>query len=164
MYDSTSAAEPDATAKSPRSRRPLIIGGLTVLVAGAVTAAFILGRSSTPTAPIASTVQATSAEASPTPTVEATAPDSSECSAFADAYNNQVGPVLKGNGTTGNVYMTEITDAFNALAATVVTATDPYSQTIYKDAAAVAAEPSSLMVIDTFESDLPTFLKQCNMH
>ena len=113
--------------------------------------------------PAASATSA-SASASQSPTVAATSPASSECTSFAQVYNSQVGPVLKGNGATGDVYLTEIKDAFTALAATVSGATDPYSQTIAADAEAVAAAPSSYTALGTFNTDLATFLKVCGMN
>lgn len=100
---------------------------------------------------------------SASPTAPATAPAADECSAFAQAYNGTVSPVLKGTGATGNVYLTQMTDAFNTLAGTVSSAQDAYSQTIAKDASAVAADPTSLSALATFNGDLPQFLKACGM-
>jgi hypothetical protein len=133
-------------------------------LAAAVLACGLLlaGCGSPGTSPIAAT---SSAAASPSPTVAATAPAPGECSSFAQAYNGKVSPVLASPAPGGNadVYSTEMTDAFNALAATVSSATDPYSQTIAKDAAAVAAEPTSYTALGTFNTDLAAFLKACGM-
>lgn len=94
--------------------------------------------------------------------VDTTAPASDECTAFAQDYNANVSPVLKGNGVTGDAYATEMTDVFNALAA-ILTGPDPYSETVRKDALAIAADPSSYAGMATFTTDLSQFLSQCGM-
>lgn len=108
--------------------------------------------SSTPTPPAAATTTSAAVVASPT----------SDCSAFAQDYNTDVAPVLKGNGVTGNAYMTEMTDAFTKLAATL-TGTGPYSETLRKDALAVAADPTSYTALAAFNTDLQPYLSQCGM-
>src|SRR5258708_7333899 len=105
MYDTTPATEPEATPKPPRNRRPLVIAASVVLVAGALAAAFTLGRSSGPTGPAAAAVTSAAA-ATLSPSIVATTPSASECTAFANAYNTDVGPVIKGTGATGNLYLT----------------------------------------------------------
>lgn len=162
MYDTTPVTEPDTTPQKPHHRRPLIIILSAVLVAGALAAAFTLGRSSGPVAPAAAAVTSAAA-ATLSPTIAATAPSASECTAFANAYNTNVGPVLKGTGASGNVYLTQLKDAFSALNVTVEYGSDPYSQTIGTDIQAVAADPTSLTAMAAFETDLATFLKQCGM-
>lgn len=131
--------------------------------AGALACGLLLAGCGSHVAP--PTATSTSAPASPTVAAFATAPASSECASFAQVYNGQVGPVLKGpgGGGGGNVYLTEITDAFQALAATVSAASDPYSQTIAKDAQAVAVDPTSLGALATFNTDLAAYLKACGM-
>lgn len=139
----------------------------TLALAAAVTTGIstlaACGSSGAPAAATTTSTTPAAATTSASPTAPATAPDTPTCKAFADTYNSTVGPVLKGGGATGNVYLTEITDAFTALAGTLADATDPYSQTIAKDARAVAAAPTSYTALGTFNADLPAFLKQCGM-
>jgi hypothetical protein len=101
--------------------------------------------------------------APPSPTAPATAPDSDQCQAFAQVYNSQVSPILNSKPAAGdgNVYFTKLADAFTALANSLSGATDPYSQTIVKDAQAFAADPSSYTALGAFNTDLQAFLKQC---
>jgi hypothetical protein len=108
----------------------------------------------------AASVSTPPAATSPAP--DPTAPAPSECTDFAQVYNTKVSPVLKGTGATGDVYLTEMTDAFNTLAA-ALTGPDPYSETVRKDALALAADPSSYEALVAFNTDLPQYLTQCGM-
>jgi len=151
------AAEP---AQRRRGRRTLLIAAAVavVLAAGIGIGVAASGSSSSPV-PVAAAVPASTSAA---PSVAATAPAADECTRFAQVYNGQVGPVLKAPGG-GDVYLTQLTDAFTALAATVSGATDPYSQTIAADADAVAAAPTSYAAMGTFNTDLADFLTSCGM-
>lgn len=133
------------------------------VILAATLAAATLGGCGSKTGPVAAASTPPATSASPTPTIAPTAPASAECTAFAQAYNSSVSPVLKGTGATGNVYLNQLTDAFTALAGTAASGTDAYSQTITTDARAVAADPTSLGALATFNTDLAQFLKACGM-
>ena len=121
----------------------------------------ISGCSSTPaTAPVADT-SATTITAPSRPAAAAASPSTSECTAFAQAYNAGVTPIL--NATGGTDYMAQLTDAFTTLAATVASSPDPDSQTIHADALAIAADPSSYTAMGQFQTDLTTFLGACGI-
>jgi hypothetical protein len=139
--------------------RRAIITAVTIAATGLLTASC----SNDPASSAAAASITASTEAPASPTAALTAPASDVCSSFEQVYNAQVGPVMNGTGATGNYYLTQLTDAFNALAATV-TGSDVYSQTIRSDALAVAEDPSSYTAMGTFATDLPQFLASCGMH
>lgn len=116
---------------------------------------------SSPAEPTAASSTAAS-ETATSPTAAPTAPAADACANFEQVYNAQVGPVMNGTGAKGNYYLTQMTDAFNALAATI-TGSDVYSQTIRNDVLAVATDPSSYTAMGTFATDLPQFLASCGM-
>jgi hypothetical protein len=139
------------------------IGSGVVGVAAVAAAALLTGCASAP--PAAAPPSAPAVASSAEPATAATAPAASECSSFAQVYNDDVGPMLstRAPGDNVDIYFTKLSDAFNALAATTSSADDPYSQTITKDAEAVAAAPSSYSAVGTFNTDLTAFLTQCGM-
>lgn len=136
---------------------------LPALIAAAATAGFTLAACGSSPSP--SAAGAVASTASPSPTAPATAPGADACNAFAQVYNSQVGPLIKAGAAGGdvNVYFTKLGDEFTTLAGTLSGASDPYSQTIVKDAQAIAADPSSLTDLDTFSTDLQAFLTSCGM-
>jgi hypothetical protein len=156
----------------PRWRKPAAIGATALTaVAVALTAGIILGRNGN-SSPQGAAVNTSPSVAHSSPAAPASAPATSECTTFAQVYNNQVGPALKApSGGAGNVFWTQQADAFQALADVLTTGTDPYSQTLATDTAAVVAsdrqydaDGSAFGAMNTFMTDLTPFLTQCNMH
>lgn len=168
MHEHDESDQPEIQPRAPRrAARPWVLAAGAVVIAGAGIAVGVglSGCSSTPASAPAAAASASSAAAAPSSAAPVVAsPGSSECVAFGQVYNSQVGPLLT-RGANGNVdvYFTQLGDAFTALAASVADGADAYSQTIHADAVGVAAAPSSFTAIEVFNRDLPAFLQQCGM-
>jgi len=124
------------------------------------------GSNSTPHAAASPSTPPASTQPAAPPT---DTPSTFECARFADVYNKQIGPALTATGG-GNVAWTEKANAFAALVAVLAAGADPYSQTLNQDASAVQAsdraydaDGSGFALLNTFNTDLQPFLKQCGM-